>query len=172
MDAEEAIEFVHRNMDLSALQNAYLKVYGTSSREIDGVSILCRCCLKMRHKELDTLSNIWYNLYKYGLAPDFYVLWDSIPYSFIVDWFVPMGDMASVIDASLVYCGDSFEIKDVVFSLQYDVIDGTDTFHQYTRWESQPLARLNSLYWLDKPEASNRTTLFRWLDGISLLIRR
>jgi hypothetical protein len=171
-DVEEAIEFVHRNMDLSCLEKgAYLKCYGMSSTTYEDTDVLCRCRLEIRHKELGMLQDVWYNLYKFGLAPDFYVLWDSLPYSFIVDWFIPLGDMFEVIDASNVYCSESFDIKNVVFSLQYNITDGAFTYHQYSRWAQSPLTRLNSLYWLDKPAASAETTRFRLLDAASLFIR-
>jgi hypothetical protein len=90
----------------------------------------------------------------------------------MVDWFIPIGDMASVADASANYCGDTFDIEDVVFSLQYTC--GTSfnkKVRYYSRWVSKPLDSLNAAYWFDKPKAKGSTWNCRFLDFASLFIR-
>jgi len=171
-DIEEAIEFVHRELDLSALESAYLQCYGMATTTYKGVSVTCRCTLKLCHREMGYLRDIWFQLYKYGLQPNFYTLWDSLPYSFMVDWFIPMGDIASVMDASANYCGDTFDIKDVVFSLQYTQFDRSGRpVSYYSRWAAEPLVSLNAMYWFDKPAAADKTWVCRFLDAASLFIR-
>jgi hypothetical protein len=44
-------------------------------------------------------SQLWSALEKLGLDPSAGQLWDLIPYSFVVDWFVPVGDSLRTIDA-------------------------------------------------------------------------
>jgi len=171
-DIDEAIEFVHREFDLSVLESAYLQCYGMATTEYKGVSVTCRCTLKLCHREMGYLRDLWFQLYKYGLQPNFYTLWDSLPYSFMVDWFIPVGDIASVMDASANYCGDTFDIKDVVFSLQYIQFDGLGRpVSYYSRWASEPLVSLNAMYWFDKPAAADKTWVCRFLDAASLFIR-
>lgn len=172
-DIEEAIEFVRRNSDLSALQDASrIHCYGIASTSYEGVEVTCRCKLTLHSKELELFDQLWTTLYKYGLAPDLYVLWDSLPYSFIVDWFIPLGDVFAVVDASNVYGGEAFDIEDVVFSLSYDRVMEGNLYHFYSRWLSRPLKRLNGLYWLDKPAAKESTWLTRVLDAAALIVRR
>jgi hypothetical protein len=171
-DVEEAIEFVKREMDLSVLDSAYITCYGMATHQYEGVTVTCRCTLKLMHRELGTLKDIWVQLYTLGLQPNFYTFWDSLPYSFMVDWFIPIGDVASVVDASAVYCGDTFDIKDVVFSLQYVQLDEEQRLiNFYSRWASRPLRNLNAMYWLDKPESAGKTWVCRFLDAASLFIR-
>jgi hypothetical protein len=171
-DVKEAIEFVGRELDLSALKSAYLTCHGEARTTYKDVEVTCRCTLKLKHREVGLLSELWFQLYKYGLQPNFYVLWDSLPFSFMVDWFIPIGDMASVADASANYCGDTFDIEDVVFSLQYTC--GTSfnkKVRYYSRWVSKPLDSLNAAYWFDKPKAKGSTWNCRFLDFASLFIR-
>jgi hypothetical protein len=122
-------------------------------------------------REMGTLSKIWNALQTYGLSPDFYVIWDMIPYSFIVDWFIPVGDMLSVLDAESVYCGDRYDISNVCFSLTYErEIDGY-CYKQFSRWRSSPLKSFNEFYWFDKPDTSSKVKLFRLFDSASLFIK-
>lgn len=37
-------------------------------------------------------SLIWAKLTQLGLQPDLYNIWDMVPFSFVVDWFLPIGD--------------------------------------------------------------------------------
>jgi hypothetical protein len=173
-DIEDAIDFMKREKGIEALGASHLQTYGVSHTSYEGVDVTCRCTLKLMHKELDSLKNVWYALYKYGLAPDAYVIWDSIPFSFIVDWFIPIGDIAKVSDTSVVYDRDTFDIQDVVFSLSYDVMDEVSktSVHCYSRWRSTPL-RLNGMYWFDKDRSASRETwTARALDAASLIIGR
>jgi hypothetical protein len=172
LDAKEAIEFVHRNMDLGGLDKG-IKCFGSAIHEVNGKLVTCRCSLRLTPKELGLLASIWRSLYTYGLQPNFYVLWDMIPYSFIVDWFIPLGDIASVLDAEAMFMdNDNYDISDVCFSLSYDTKKDNYSSHQYSRWRSQPLAHFNEFYWLDKPSTSNRTLVYRILDTASLCIGR
>jgi hypothetical protein len=172
LDAEEAIAFVHRNMDLGGLDKG-IKCFGAATRDINGKLVTCRCSLTLTPRELGILESVWRSLYTYGLQPNFYVLWDMIPYSFIVDWFIPLGDAASVLDAEAMFMrGENFHISNVCFSLSYDTQHSEYATHQYSRWRSSPLTQFNEFYWLDKPATSKRTLVYRILDTASLCIGR
>jgi hypothetical protein len=170
LDVEEAIKFVHRTADLGDWHKG-LTCRGTAQTVIDGVPVTCRCQFDIKFVELGILSDLWTKLVEYGLAPDLYVLWDSLPYSFIVDWFVPIGDMASVIDAKTAYLGDNVHISDVCFSLKYSTKRGHYDYVQYSRWAQKPLRDLNALLWLDKPAPSERTSIFRFIDAVTIFRR-
>lgn len=170
LDVEEAIRFVNRSIDLGDWRKG-LTCYGISETLIDGVPVTCRCQFDIKCVELGILDDLWSRLTEYGLAPDLYVLWDSLPYSFVVDWFIPIGDMASVIDAKNAYLGDSVKISNTCFSLKYTTTRDHYDYVQYSRWAQKPLRDLNALLWLDKPAASGRVCTFRFLDAITLFRR-
>jgi hypothetical protein len=168
-DAEEAIKFMKRHYDLSDSEG--IKCYGMSSWSFDdGTVVSCRCGFTLKSVALDTIDRVWRALYTYGLQPNFYVVWDMIPYSFIVDWFIPVGDMASVLDTEANMLRGQYDIKDVCFSLSYDRVVDDYSYHCYTRWASPALTALNEFYWFDKPRTSSKVTSYRILDVASLLI--
>jgi hypothetical protein len=175
LDMEEAIHFVHRRMDLGDVRKS-VACYATESFDIEDVSVLVRCSLDISPKELDTLATIWNALDTYGLTPDFYVIWDSIPYSFIVDWFIPIGDLASVLDADVKYfSGENYSLENLCYSLEYtrDVPYRGSTLkvHCYSRWSGDVPAALNGFYWLESSNKSKRTIVFRILDALALTIK-
>jgi hypothetical protein len=174
MDAEEAIAFVHRYCDLGTLDQ-WIHCFGSARHTYSNAdftaSITCRCGLKIRPRDVAMLDKLWRSLYTYGLQPNFYVIWDSIPYSFIVDWFIPIGNLAKAWDAESMYDGTYYEIKDVVFSLSYDITDEYhNTYHQYSRWHTDGVPRLNGFYQLIEDPASTRVIGMRILDAASLFI--
>lgn len=41
---------------------------------------------------IDPFSNLFINMERYGFEPSLYNAWDLIPFSFVADWFLPIGD--------------------------------------------------------------------------------
>jgi hypothetical protein len=171
LDAEEAIQFVKRTYGKDIFRKA-IKAYGAAHTTVDGTPVTCRCCMELKSKELETLDRVWNALYTYGLQPNFYVVWDMIPYSFIVDWFIPVGDTLSVLDTEANMMRGQYDITNVCFSLSYDTVMDGYNVHCYSRWPSPPLSYLNEFYWFDKPKASNKVVMMRIADTASLLIGR
>jgi hypothetical protein len=174
LDAEEAIEFVHRYRELGTLDQ-WIHCFGVSRKDISfngfKTTATCRCGLEIRPSDVALLGKVWRALYTYGLQPNFYVLWDSLPYSFIVDWIIPLGNIAHALDAQSMYNGTYYEIKDVVFSISYDIVDEyANEYHQYTRWKSEGLPTLNGFYFLEEDPASTKVIGMRALDTLSLFI--
>lgn len=173
LDVEDAIRFVKRNMDLGGL-NRHLVSRGTSEYPVkdslgNEVLVRCRCQLELAPATLGWVDRIWRALYTYGLQPNFYVVWDMIPYSFIVDWFIPIGDSLSVLDTETNMLRGQYNINNVCFSLSYVRELGDYNAKFYTRWASEPLSSINEFYWFDKPPTSERVRWFRVFDSISLL---
>jgi hypothetical protein len=169
-DVEEAIAFMHRNVDDDFLNSGF-SCYGSVTENYLGVPIHMRCRLDVKQKELDTLSKIWTTLYRYGLSPSFYIVWDMIPYSFIVDWFIPVGDILSGYDKTRMY-DRTYDITNIWYSIKYvQEIDGCQ-ISSYTRWTEGCPAEFNGYYVLmNKGSVSNKTLGFRILDAASILIR-
>jgi hypothetical protein len=172
LDVRQAISFVKRHLDLGGLDRG-ITCYGQSYHNIDGTDVVCRCELEVSPREVGYLAKIWRALYTYGLQPNFYVIWDSIPYSFIVDWFLPLGDVAGALDASRMYTSEYYTFKRIIYSLTYIRRVGESKVHCYARWKGSSPPKLNGMYWFD-PEAdpSTKTRVFRALDAVSLCIGR
>lgn len=169
-DAEEAIEFVHRHVDDDFLRSGF-SCYGSASRDILGTTVVMKCRLDAKQKELSYLEQIWTGLYRYGLTPSFYVIWDMIPYSFIVDWFIPVGDILSGYDKTHMY-DRTYEFSNLWYSLSYDTADSEAVVHAYTRWTSDSPPEFNGYYTLDnKGTTSNKVIGYRIFDTLSLLFR-
>lgn len=172
LDAEEAISFVHRHMSLGSLDK-WISCYGVSHDNFEETEITCRCGFDIRPTDLSKVSEIWRALYTYGLSPSFYVVWDMIPYSFIVDWFIPVGKLASVLDAESQYTSDKYEIENVIFSFSYDrTLDGGLTYHQYTRFLSPGVVTLNGFYFFEEDPVSSKVIGYRALDTLALILGR
>jgi hypothetical protein len=169
-DINDAIKFFRRRADLGSLDREIVG-YGYSQASLLGTSVSCRCSVKVKPKNLSYLKKIWRALDTYGLTPDFYVIWDSIPYSFMVDWFLPIGDIAGVEDVnSMYFSGEFYDLSDICYSLSYTrEVDGSN-IHCYTRWAGVVPSSLNSMYWFDAPSASNKTVGKRVLDAASIFI--
>jgi hypothetical protein len=122
----------------------------------------------MYPKELDYLDKIWTGLYKYGLSPSFYVIWDSIPYSFIVDWFVPIGDILNGYDKTHMY-DRTYTISDIWYSIKYSYTDENGTYTTYARWSGDSPPEFQGYYSLEnKGTTSDKVIGFRVLDLLSL----
>jgi hypothetical protein len=145
--------------------------YGSASRDILGTTVVMKCRLDAKQKELSYLEQIWTGLYRYGLTPSFYVIWDMIPYSFIVDWFIPVGDILSGYDKTRMY-DRTYEFSNLWYSLSYDTADTEAVVHAYTRWTSDSPPEFNGYYTLDnKGTTSDKVIGYRILDTLSLLFR-
>jgi hypothetical protein len=170
LDAREAIDFVHRHMDLGSLDKG-ISCYGVSYHDYKDTLVTCRCGLSVKPRELGYLGKIWRALYTYGLQPNFYVIWDMIPYSFIVDWFIPLGDVLSVVDASRMYNSDNYIFEKIIYSIGYIRKTDDGNISCYTRWAGSSPPELNGLYWFDKEgQTSTKTHAYRVLDALSITI--
>lgn len=170
MDLEEALEFVKRNVDLGGWEQS-LRAHGKCHKFIYDTDVVATCSFQITPKHLSVLKKIWRALDTYGLTPDFYVVWDSIPYSFIVDWFLPVGDMLSTKDVSTMrLSGEYYEITNVSYSLKYIRRYRDGDVSCYARWAGSLPSDLNPLYWFDYNTPSDTTLVQRILDAGSLFV--
>jgi hypothetical protein len=177
MDVEEAVKFVRRHMDIGDLARG-ISCHGMASCIYKDTYVTCRCSINVKPRNVGYLAKVWRALDMYGLTPDFYVIWDSLPYSFMVDWFLPIGDVLSVWDANAKYfSGEFYDLSEPVYSLSYTrdlYSNGTSTgpsgIKCYSRWVCPVPSSLNSMYWFDAPSASSRTVWYRVLDSASIFI--
>lgn len=64
--------------------------HGATRVAVGGSEYTFKCALSA---SVDDYLNIYNSVERYGLALDGYNVWDMIPYSFIVDWFLHIGDI-------------------------------------------------------------------------------
>lgn len=168
MDVEEAISYVKRRISLKGVRK--IKCYGDYTYTYKDTPITCRCCFSVRNKLLSTVDRLWSQLSEYGLAPSFYVVWDMIPFSFIADWFLPIGDVMAAWDAEQ-RVEMFYEIADVNFSLSYGKqTESGRTYTFYTRWWSGTPIPLQGYYFLEDEGVSDKTFGYRILDAASLIM--
>jgi hypothetical protein len=169
-DLEEAIDFQHRMVDSTFLDRGF-DCYGVFCDMVKDIPVTCRCHITMKQKELDWLSKISTELYRYGLSPSFYVFWDTVPYSFIIDWFIPIGDILSGYDKTRMY-DRTYEMTDIWFSYKYNLADDQGGYSAYTRYGSSALPEFQGYYTFDnKGTTSDITIGKRVLDSLSLIFR-
>lgn len=145
-----------------------VRCYGTDQAEIADVHFKCICRLRVKPSIKSYFNNFMRDAHSMGLVPDLYLIWDSIPYSFIVDWFIPIGEALEAADR-VRQSEEYYDISDVIFSFTYvqKWEDGT-TIRNYSRFTHAPLS-LNGAYWLAPTGASNKTTVKRIIDTAALL---
>jgi hypothetical protein len=166
-DMQEAINFMHRTVGKDLFGRGF-DCYGVTKYQFGNTIVTARCHLSMVPKELELLDKIWTSLYKYGLSPSFYVVWDAIPYSFIVDWFIPIGDILSGYDKTRMY-DRTYNISDIWYSIKYSYTDETGTYTSYARWSGDSPPEFRGYYALaNKGTTSDKVIGFRILDLLSL----
>lgn len=169
MDIEEAIDFIKWThiMDYSS----DFVTRGTCTYE----DITCHVKLRLVWRLGNDAKHIWTALYTYGLQPNFYLLWDSLPFSFVVDWFLPMGDVLEIIDSDNYY-NDRFDFHDACLSVEYKQYIQTKSLDIdsvcYTRWIEDRMRSLDICYWFEDGQSSDKTILFRCIDAVSLFMGR
>jgi hypothetical protein len=170
LDIEEAISFVHRYKDLNGLTK-WFKSYGEARKTIEGTDVIVRCSFSIRPKDLSTFADAWRHLYTYGLTPSFYTVWDMIPFSFIADWVAPIGDIAKGLDQSLMYNDTNYDIRNIIYSVEYVRACDDVHYHCYTRWVGDSPSETNGMYWVDTDRSTSQRVIgYRILDVASLIL--
>lgn len=175
-DYREFLTFC-QNMAMWGRRQGKLEVRGRAQRTVttdDGqeVPVTCVTTVRLKAKELDQFGQVARALYHLGLGQSSYAIWDSIPYSFMVDWVFPIGD---ILNASDLYKNFrfSYEIKEGSFSLVYTHKVAGIGIKNYTRWRFHTPPRLNASYWFeDVAETSTATSIKRGIDAATIFLGR
>lgn len=141
--------------------------HGTAHRVVDGVDVVCHCSIAWRPRAVLGLQRGLQLLHQYGLEVNPYVLWDSIPFSFVADWFLPIGDVAEVMSDKDWYTDDYYDFSWCCLSTEY--IMPNDEGKRYHRWYQNP-PLIEGYYWFDdQSKASSKTITKRVLDSGALV---
>lgn len=148
----------------------YVKVRGNYSMDVAGSHIKCTCEVYLKNRVYDFLDNCRLALERFGLIPDLYMVWDMTPYSFIFDWFLPIGNTLNTLDAEKNFDGDNciYNIGPVSFSFKYNRdIEGANVSLYSRRIQTKPV--IQAYYWFVEPSnTSVKTWGKRILDGLAL----
>lgn len=175
-DYQEFLAFC-QNMAAWGRRQGKLEVRGRAQRTIttdDGqeVPVTCVATVRLRAKELDQFGQIARALYHLGLGQSSYAVWDSIPYSFMVDWVFPIGNILNGYDLYKNF-RFSYEIKEGSFSFSYTHRVTRIGVKNYTRWRFHTPPRLNASYWFeDVAGTSTATSIKRGIDAATIFLGR
>lgn len=132
-------------------------------------------------EELKTFGKFVDGLYALGLAPTTSNLWDLIPFSFVVDWFIPIGEWLELLDHTTRV--QSFQIYSVTTSEKWErnvppppltgyTVTGSLREIHYIRRVGTSL-HLPPLEWRGGiAQDTSKTFVRRLVDGVALLIQR
>jgi hypothetical protein len=105
-----------------------------------------QCSMTVQEKALPGIVKFFELAYTHGMEPNAYVLWDLVPFSFIVDWFYPVGNAFEGYTKSTHYTPELWDYlprydgNAMCYSVSY--VSQTASFGSvdvYTRWyESGP----------------------------------
>lgn len=167
MDIEELASYVDRARNIARASSLFARGSHTYS---DGHGdYLIRCAMEVPTEENSEVLSI---LERMGLALDGYNAWDLIPYSFVVDWFLHIGDFLEV--ARSRRYAERVRPSSIWFSITHDYTNAHGQ-HQcdYYRWQADGswyyrLATMPSSM-LSHTAARGSTWVKRGLDAVCLL---
>lgn len=171
LDGEEALKYISRTMARRCRDSSrpdWLTSYGASSYVFRNVPCSFRCALAFRDLTMEAYANAWDKLYELGLQPNLYVAWDLVPYSFVVDWALPIGDILSAMDTMGHVNSIKSRLSLPVYSLTYyrDTPEG-NRVKCYTRWVgSAPSYLVGGVFAGQGP--SQKTKYKRLADAVTL----
>lgn len=151
-------------------------VYGTF---VDGsTGITWRCEVQAVNRAASQVEQIYHGFETMGFGLSFYNLWDIIPYSFVVDWILPVGDVLESMQRNEYLSSDYWDYESICYSASYNHGVSGDSFaisaSVYDRWYEPSPPNLNQYYWFEEHSKSTsaKTGIFRLIDGLSLLVAR
>jgi hypothetical protein len=120
-------------------------------------------------------SELFRSIESSGFALTAENVWDLIPYSFVVDWFINVGDFLERVDSRLrlsrlniryVTMSRKSKVKTVIRSSVTFPFVGSAELVRYQRWTSD-LCPVPPLFFQNTPTVSNH-----WLEASALIIQR
>lgn len=173
MDINEYVEFGLNIIDRYMQQITSSRTHGHATYHTEsGSTYECNCSMTWSEKGLSGLSKFFHAIWKTGMEPNAYVLWDFVPFSFVVDWFSPVGDVLETY-SSMQYRNEAYyQFSDIVFSIRYRTGPIKDMYaDHYVRWVAERPPLVDESYWFDDGAAttSGTTKFKRVLDSGSLI---
>lgn len=114
---------------------------------------------------VDPFSALFQNLERYGLQPSLYNAWDLIPFSFIADWFLPIGEELEKLDQITWAASAPYSVSCLGSRKCNSIEYGSEQFKVYQRYRYIPTYD----NFVSNSSTRTHTWLKRGLDVISLL---
>lgn len=167
MDADEYRKYLYDAI-VQLFEWDNTQFFTTHASKHEGEWLFTLTCLFHPNFGLVEFKDNWVKLRGVGLQVNAAFIWDVLPFSFIVDWFLPISEAMNGIDLATTMA--SFDFDAVSLSRKRENVVPTDegvlTCVSYQRH----LVDLPAFSYADDSAASAQTTFNRALDGISLLI--
>lgn len=133
-----------------------------------------QCTYVAREKALEGFQKFCQQSYRLGTDINMYVLWDFVPFSFVVDWFVPIGNSLNDYTRASKFCPEYWAFRPhydgnaFCYSIQYKSETFFGTVSVYTRWYERECPPLDTAIILRQESPSNKTCCKRVIDGLAL----
>lgn len=140
--------------------------YGTVT---DEYSVTYRCEVVAHNTCIEKLANLGNDIRSLGFAPTLANLWDMVPWSFAVDWFLKLGDFLDSADKALLYHSTQYTFDRICYSRHASWQSPWPgiTITWYQRWAE--LSPPKGFGWV-RQSASGNTVTKRVLDSVSLWV--
>lgn len=179
-DADQAYRyFWHKMQQALGQEEAHPVLHGRAnlSDPADAsITPVVRASYSCTERAVTGLAKMTKTLYETGMAPTAAVMWDFIPFSFVVDWFFPISDTLERYSRSEYYSPLYYTYDNgICCSVKYEVQTNLSfKVRCYTRWyqASVPETELGHCILDGGRTPSDKTTAFRTVDGLMLLFRR
>lgn len=131
----------------------------------------CHVKIRSMDKKQNSLAEAHRWAMQHGLGVTPANLWDMIPFSFMVDWFIPVGETLKTLDTEFYFHSAYYEILSYTASRKFtmDVRDRGNTLHVtvYSREVSRRVPVVSNLTYEDP---SSRTVRNRVIDASAIFL--
>lgn len=162
------------NLDRDGFTAYYASHTSTSSVENAEVTVEQHAKIAVGNED-NAFDSLFTGFERVGLLPNLENIWDLVPYSFVVDWFIDVGDFLERVDTHqrlmrfnvrYVTMSRKQEVKETFTSKPGSAIEGSLSLVRYHRWVSDqapvpPLSLQPS-----HPGSSH------WLEATALIVQR
>lgn len=128
------------------------------------------CKVVYQDKRQNDVCELYKQLKRAGLALDAYNIWDMVPMSFVIDWFLPIGDWLEDWSSNWVSTPGYFTFSSITTSSKWNEVlkypDGTVEVSAYSRAVSTKPPQFESF----SEDPSTGTVIKRFIDGVCMLI--
>jgi hypothetical protein len=131
MDIEEGIAYAN---EMRKSSEDVVVSHGGIVR--DGARFNCTVHFRPNFKEMGAFGALE-KMWELGFANPLYTTWDSVPFSFMVDWFIPVGPYLEAMDDSMFLNSMTLGLQHVIYSVAYTTDLVNIKYEVYTRWNGR-----------------------------------
>lgn len=152
-------------------KNFRYRLYGHSSLDVNGIHVDCTCRIICKENNSTQMNAILHLLTEAGLDFNLADLWDLVPFSFIIDWLFPVGDVMQVQHDADYFTDERWNFDSITLSTKYSVMDPIvgDMGTRYDRWVLGSAPKVDETFWFSPDPVSGNTTCKRLLDTAALI---